>query len=91
MEFVTEFHHTTPLEHSFKYAAHQRVEDLVIRIEFDKRRLPSSVAWCEWEDYRDPSPLRSQQEMSLDSENAVGRGVDVVQRAAIGFVWEFPV
>lgn len=89
MEFVTEFHHTTPLEHAFRYAAHQRVQDLVIRIEFDKSRLPSSVVWCEWEDYRDPSRLRSTRDMSLDSENAVGAGVDVLQRAAIGFVWDF--
>lgn len=88
-EFVTEFHHTEPLEPCFRYAAHQRVQDVVFRVEFDPVRLPTSVRWCEWEGYREPSPLRHERSMTLDSEHAVRHSLDLLQGAAVGFAWTF--
>lgn len=89
MEFLTEFHNTEPLEPDFRYAAHQRVEDLVIRVEFDPACLPSSVSWCVWEDYREPQPPALSSGTALNAEHAVQRALDVLQGAAVGFTWTF--
>lgn len=89
MEFVTEFHNRDRLEALFRYAAHQRVEDLILRVEFDPARLPTSILWTKWRDYREPITIVSQEPVTLDSEHAVARALDVLQRATVGFRWEF--
>lgn len=89
MEYVTEFHNDTPLPPVFRYATHQRVEDVVIRVEFDPARLPAAVHWCTWDDYERPALPRDRWPAALDAEHAVSHSVDVVAQAAIGFTWEF--
>ena len=90
MEFVTEFNHAEPVEPCFRYAAHQRVTDVMFRVEFHPSKLPVAVSWSEWKDYRIPDILVTHSEhVSLDTENAVSRHLDLLKNAVCGFTWNF--
>jgi hypothetical protein len=90
MEFITSFHNVEPLEPCFRYAAHQRVTDVMFRVDFHPRRLPKSVHWTEWADYRPPGDVViNSMPVPLDEEFAVSGHLNVMRSAAAGFTWEF--
>ncbi len=90
MEYVTLLHSTEPVPPQFSYAANQRVENILLRVDFHPGRLPSRVWWTEWEDYRNPpNAILYQEPMQLDAEYAVEQHLDVLERAVCGFSWEF--
>jgi hypothetical protein len=79
-----------PVEPCFRRVAHERFENVAIRVEFDGGALPRRIWWTEWQDYRDPDPpVRSRQLVTLDAEHAAYHRLDVLDRAAVGFSWEF--
>lgn len=90
MEYLTRFHYSTDVEPVFRRVAHHRFEKVVIRVEFHPDRLPHRIWWTEWVDYREPDDrIAHRQRVELDAENAVYHCLDVVERAVIGFTWEF--
>lgn len=90
MEYITKFHHASPLLPNFRYAAHQRVTDIMWRVEFHPDRLPTRVEWTEWRDYRPPDDVIFYSEpVKLDSEHAVYRHLEFMESATAGFAWCF--
>lgn len=90
MEFITSLFYPDPVPPVMRYAAHQRVEDVLYRVQFHSERLPRTVWWTEWRDYREPNDeIIYRESISLDSEYSVERYLDVLERAVVGFSWEF--
>jgi len=84
------FHYKETVEPCFRRVAHQRVENLSMRVEFHPEMPPRSVWWAEWKDYREPNiAILSREPLELDAEHAVERRLDILERAVAGFVWEF--
>ena len=90
MEYITRFRYARSVEPLFRRATHRRVEDTVILVQFNPQKLPRAVWWTEWADYResDTSVLR-QETTKLDPDHAVHRHLELVERAVVGFMWEF--
>jgi hypothetical protein len=90
LEFETRFRYPGPAETSLRRVAHDRLENVVIRVEFDPRRLPRALYWTEWLDYREPwARVLHEEPVSLDSEHAAANRLDVLDRAVAGFRWKF--
>jgi hypothetical protein len=90
LEFESRFRYTGPVEPCFRRVAHERLENVAIRVQFDSGRLPRYVWWTEWQDYREPDAAVLRREpLPLDAENAVYHRLDVLERAVAGFSWEF--
>jgi hypothetical protein len=90
LEFEITFHYAEAAEPVFRRVAHERFENVAMRVEFHPGRLPRQVWWTEWQDYREPdSPILHRQPVSLDAEHAVYHRLDVMDRAVAGFAWEF--
>jgi hypothetical protein len=90
LEFETRFHYLGPVETFLRRVAHEPLENVVIRVEFHPDRLPQKVYWTSWLDYREPNSRIAQEDpVRLDSEHAAGHRLDVLQRAVVGFRWEF--
>ena len=88
MAFVTRFHEAQAS--FFCYATHERAENILIRVEFHPQMEPKSVWWTEWREYREPNmDIAHQEIVTLNSEHAVERRLDVLDGAAVGFVWDF--
>jgi hypothetical protein len=90
MEFWTLLAYDEPPPCEMRRGTHERIENLELRVEFDQRRLPGSVAWAEWGHYTGPgNHVVREEPCSADQERAVHRYVRVVQRAVVGFYWEW--
>jgi hypothetical protein len=91
LEFEFTFHYSAgPVEPCLRRVAHERFENVAIRVEFHPDRLPRQVWWAEWQDYRVPDPaILHRQAVTLDAEHAAYHRLDVLDRAVAGFVWEF--
>lgn len=90
LEFETKFRYATPPEPCLRRAAHERFENVVLRVEFHPDKLPNKVYWAEWLDYREPKIVVTDEELvTLDAEHAVQHRLDVLNRAVVGFRWEF--
>lgn len=90
MEYITKFHYTDQQPPNFRYAAHQRVADIMSRVEFHPAKLPTRIEWTEWQDYRAPHEVITYSEpVKLDSEHAVYRHLEFMESATAGFAWSF--
>ncbi|HEV2635911.1 MAG TPA: hypothetical protein VGX23_12230 [Actinocrinis sp.] len=90
MEFFTLFRNEKPLDPCFRYATHQRLENIMFRVEFHPDCLPSSVSWTEWRDYREPDDVVGYtRTVTPDRENAVVHHLAAMENAVAGFTWEF--
>jgi hypothetical protein len=90
LEFETKFHYARPVEPCLRRAAHERFESVVLRVEFHPDKLPRRVYWAEWLDYREPKiKVIHEEPVTLDAEHAVYHRLDVLNRAVVGFRWEF--
>jgi hypothetical protein len=90
LEFESTFHYNRPVEPCFRRVAHERLENVAIRVQFHPGKLPHNVWWTEWQDYREPRSVPiSRQPVSLDTEHVAYHRLDVLDRAVAGFAWEF--
>jgi hypothetical protein len=90
LEFESTFRHSTQPAPCFRRVAHERFENVAIRVEFHPARLPRRVWWTQWHDYRQPgAAVLLREPVALDAENAVYHRLDVLARAVAGFSWEF--
>jgi len=91
MEYITKLHYSHDVEPCFRRAAHQRYERVAIRVQFHPDRLPKRLWWAEWKDYREPDSgiVLHREPVELDDDHAVDHCLDVLDRAVVGFTWEF--
>lgn len=69
---------------------HERIEHLDVRVEFHPDKLPRSIYWGEWAHYAGPdNKLIYRDKFSLDEHRAVHRYVEAIERAVVGFYWEW--
>jgi hypothetical protein len=90
LDYWTLFRYSRPPPAEFRRATHQRVEHLDMRVEFHPQKLPSRLWWAQWRDYRDTSAVVIEREnMPLDEELSARKYLDAVERAVVGFYWEW--
>jgi hypothetical protein len=90
LDYWTLFHYSQPPPPEFRRATHQRVEHLEMRVEFHPRKLPGRLWWAQWRDYRDVHAEVTEREIvPLDEELSARRYLDAVERAVVGFYWEW--
>jgi hypothetical protein len=90
LEFESTFHYNRPIEPCFRRVAHERLENVAIRVQFHPDKLPNNIWWTEWQDYRQPHDAAlDRQQVSLDTEHVTYHRLDVLDRAVAGFAWEF--
>lgn len=90
MEFWTLLSYEAPPPREMRRGTHERIEHLDMRVEFHPDCMPSAVWWAEWEHYFGPGNRVTRKEMiDLDEELAVDRYLEAVERAVVGFAWEW--
>jgi hypothetical protein len=90
LDYWTLFRYSAPPPAEFRRAAHQRVEHLDLRVEFHPRKQPRRVWWAQWRDYRDGhADFVERETMELDEELSARKYLDAVERAVVGFAWEW--
>jgi len=85
LEYRALFHYRDPPPPEFRRAARFRVENLLIRVQFDAGKLPASVWWAVW-DGRE-GPIVEQEPVSIDKELAVKRYLQAIEQTVVGFHW----
>ena len=90
LEYITRFHYKDMVEPCFRRVAHRRVENLSMRVAFHSEKLPSDIWWAAWADYRgSDEEILWREPLVLDAEHAAERRLVILERAVVGFVWEF--
>lgn len=87
LEYHTLFHYRTPPPREFRRAVFRRAESLQTRVEFDPHKLPRSIWWTEWAAL--DGPIIRKKEVVLDAELAVHHYLTDIERAIVGFCWEW--
>jgi hypothetical protein len=90
LEFMTRFVDPHFTEACFRRAAHRRYENVSIWVGFHADKQPRTVWWSEWQDYREPNiVVTHDDEVTLDDDCAVFRHLAELDRAVVGFRWEW--
>jgi hypothetical protein len=90
LEFWTLLKYADPPPPEMRRATREQIEDLYMRVEFDQKRLPGTVWWAEWLDYRGENDRISKHEsVALESRLFVQRHLRSIERAVVGFIWEW--
>jgi hypothetical protein len=90
MEFWTLLSYDEPPPPVARRATYACIENLDLRVQFHWSRLPRKVWWAEWEGYFGPDDdLINRELVELDEEFAVSRYLEAVERAVVGFVWDW--
>ena|SRR5487761_115716 len=90
LDYWTLFHYSVPPPTEFRRATHHRVEHLDMRVEFHLQKQPARLWWAQWRDYRDvPGEFTERELMTLDEEHSARRYLDAMERAVVGFCWEW--
>lgn len=90
LDYWTLFRYSAPPPPEFRRATHQRVEHLEMRVEFHPDRQPARLWWAQWQDYRDDrAQVVERTMMPLDEELSARKYLDAVERAVVGFYWEW--
>jgi hypothetical protein len=70
--------------------SHERIRHLDISVSFHRDKRPSAVWWAEWAHYTGPdNKIIYREPYELDDQLSVHRHVDVVERAVVGFCWDW--
>ncbi len=90
IEFRTRLHYDVAPEPVMRRGTHELIENLDIRVQFHEARLPSVVRFSEWAHYLPPHDrVVWQEEFSLRDQPSVHRYVAVLERAVVGFAWDW--
>ena len=90
LDYWTLFRYSVAPPAEFRRAMHQRVEHLDMRVEFHAQKQPARLWWAQWHDYRDVHAEVVEREiMPLDEELSARKYLDAVERAVVGFYWEW--
>lgn len=90
IEYETRFRWQSVPPPHFRRAARLRVENLDMRVIFDRDRLPAEVYWCVWDGFGEDAVLRAVERLELDSHHAVHRFVEKLEGYTVGFSWTWP-
>lgn len=90
MEFWTLLKYDTPPPREMRRGTHGRTENLDLRVQFSPKKVPSIVWWAEWGHYRGPNnKIIERVPRSLDNELSVHHYLEAIERAVVGFCWEW--
>jgi hypothetical protein len=78
---------TDPGEREYRRGVLRHMENFDMRVEFDLARLPAHVWWATWDGVE--GAVLDQQEVTLDSQHAAQRFLRSVDRAVVGFRWDW--
>jgi len=78
---------TDPRECEYRRGVLRHMENFDMRVEFHPSRLPAHVWWATWDGVE--GEVLSQQEVTLDSQHAAQRFLRSVDRAVVGFRWDW--
>jgi hypothetical protein len=76
-----------PHERQYRRAVIGRLENFDMRIEFDASRLPAQLWWATWDGI--DGDILDQEQAVLDSQHSAHRFMRSLQRAVVGFHWEW--
>lgn len=71
----------------FRRSAMRRIDNLELRVQFDARKLPSSVSWSTWRGI--DGQLRSEHRVDLDDDCSVHHYLPRLEAATVGFCWKW--
>jgi hypothetical protein len=72
-----------------RYAFRNRVDKFLLSVQFHPDRLPSRLWWAEWDGIQDAA-ITHREPVQLNNSGGAHRFLDGgVERAVIGFVWEW--
>lgn len=78
-----------PPEREFRRGTRSRTENLEMYLKFHRSRLPRKVWWAEWDDYLDGAQIIDQERVYLDADLAVHLYLPYIEKAVVGFCWEW--
>jgi hypothetical protein len=82
------FYYGSPPATEFRRALSRATKDVSLWVSFDAHRLPSRVWAASW-DALDDARIIQREPAELDDQRSVNRRFDVVERAIVGFCWEW--
>jgi len=83
-----DFHYAVPPLREYRRVFYEHLDGFDLHVFFDHESTPSKVWWTEWE-VEVGGPIRYEELVTLDDDLAAHRHLVYVQRAAIGFRWEW--
>jgi hypothetical protein len=88
MQLHSTFYYDSPPPAEFRRGLARATQDVSIWVTFHPDRLPARVWAASW-DGLDDSRIRHREAAELDDQRSVHRRFDVVERAIVGFTWEW--
>ena len=82
------FFYGSPPANEFRRALSRATKDVSLWVSFHPQRLPSRVWAASW-DALDDARIIQREPAELDDQRSVNRRFDVVERAIVGFYWEW--
>jgi Arc/MetJ family transcription regulator len=89
LQMYSTFFYDSPPPTEFRRGLARATKDVSIWVTFHPHRLPSRVWAASWDALDDDGRIISREAAELDSERSVNRRFDVVERAIVGFCWEW--
>ncbi len=88
-EYDTIFHYREQPAPEFRRAVRGWLESLYVSVQFHPSKLPRSIWWATWSDYREDSRIVERTRIELDSDYSVFNYLKDVEGAVVGFCWEW--
>jgi hypothetical protein len=88
LEYRANFAPSSGVVTEYRQVAHARADNVDIVIQFHRSRLPRTIWWAVWDDYRGGTVL-NEQTANLDSDGCAHRYLPYLENAAAGFRWEW--
>ena len=87
LEYSASLHYPGPPPPEFRRIVQSFVENLDIRVEFHRDKLPGSVVWAVWDGM--DGPIIERENVALDSQFAVHRYLRLAETTVVGFHWDW--
>jgi hypothetical protein len=87
LEYWVSFHYATTPPPEFRRVVQSFVENLDIRVEFHRDKLPVNVEWAVWDGL--DGPIVEREHVALDSQFAVHRYLRLAEKTVAGFHWDW--
>jgi hypothetical protein len=88
MQYHTTFFYGSPPPPEFRRGLARATRDVSIWVTFHPQRLPRRIWSASW-DGLDQARILEREPVELDDQRSVNRRFDVVERAIVGFYWEW--
>ncbi len=90
LDFWTRLRYSQPPPPEFRRGTLQVLQHLEMRIKFHREKLPRRLWWAEWRDYRGADQeIAYREDARLDEEYSAHRYLEAIERAIVGFCWEW--